>query len=123
MSNTPKTPADAGPDLQRAVRPLYYWHDGPNGDCFRVETDEAESDAPCPHCAPRYDQAALDAAVAAERERRDTEAVLNLLIREKRKTERMREALQHIAQHFSSEWPERCQTNVLTARNALVSEA
>jgi len=58
-----------------------------------------------------------------ERERRDTEAVLNLLIREKRKNERMREALQHIAQHFSSEWPERCQTNVLTARNALVSEA
>ena len=58
-----------------------------------------------------------------ERERRDTEAVLNLLIREKRKTERMREALQHIAQHFSSEWPERCQTNVLTARNALVSDA
>ena len=58
-----------------------------------------------------------------ERERRDTEAVLNLLIREKRKTERMREALQHIAEHFSSEWPERCQNNVLTARNALVSDA
>lgn len=55
-----------------------------------------------------------------ERERRDTEAVLNLLIREKRKNERMRKALQQIARHFSSEWPERCQTNVLVARNALV---
>lgn len=58
-----------------------------------------------------------------ERERRDTEAVLNLLIREKRKTERMREALQQIAQHFSSEWPERCQTNVLAARVALEVDA
>lgn len=54
-----------------------------------------------------------------ERERRDTEAVLNLLIREKRKTERMRETLQQIAQHFSSEWPERCQSSVLAARAVL----
>ena len=58
-----------------------------------------------------------------ERERRDTEAVLNLLIREKRKTERMRKALQQIAQHFNSEWPERCQTNVLAARLALEVDA
>lgn len=58
-----------------------------------------------------------------ERERRDTEAVLALLIREKRKTERMRKALQRIAQHFSSEWPERCQTSVRVARKALGAEA
>lgn len=45
-----------------------------------------------------------------ERERRDTEALLNMLIREKRKTKRMLDALRNIAQHFSSEWPERCQT-------------
>lgn len=50
------------------------------------------------------------------RERRDTETVLMMLIREKRKTERMREALSQIARHFSSDWPERCQTNVLLAR-------
>lgn len=37
--------------------------------------------------------------------------------------ERMREALQHIAQHCSGEWPERCQTNVRTARNALAFDA
>ncbi len=54
-----------------------------------------------------------------ERERRDTETVLNLLIREKRKTQRMRETLQQIAQHFSSEWPERCQSSVLAARAVL----
>lgn len=54
-----------------------------------------------------------------ERERRDTESVLNLLIREKRKSERMREVLNQIAQHFSSDWPEVCQTNVLAARAAL----
>ena len=41
-----------------------------------------------------------------ERERRDTEAVLNLLIREKRKNERMREALQHIAQHGAARRPQ-----------------
>ena len=51
-----------------------------------------------------------------ERERRDTEAVLNLLIREAQ-NERMREALQlyHRAA-LSSEWPERCRSNML-ARN------
>jgi hypothetical protein len=55
----------------------------------------------------------------ARAERCDTEAVLNLLIREKRKTERMRETLQQIAQHFSTEWPERCQSSVLAARAVL----
>jgi len=33
--------------------------------------------------------------------------------------ERMRLALEAIAQHFSSDWPERCQSNVLAARHAL----
>lgn len=33
--------------------------------------------------------------------------------------ERLRAALNLIAMHFSSEWPERCQSNVLTARHAL----
>jgi hypothetical protein len=33
--------------------------------------------------------------------------------------ERLRAALNFIAQHFSSDWPERCQSNVLTARCAL----
>ena len=31
----------------------------------------------------------------------------------------LRKALEFIATHFSSEWPERCQSNVLTARKAL----
>lgn len=34
-----------------------------------------------------------------------------------------REALEFAAEQLSSEWPERCQTNVLVARNALVYEA
>ena len=33
--------------------------------------------------------------------------------------ERLRSALEVIARHFSSDWPERCQSNVLTARAAL----
>ena len=37
--------------------------------------------------------------------------------------DRMREALEQIAQHFSSDWPERCQTNVLAARHALTGGA
>ena len=32
---------------------------------------------------------------------------------------RMRETLNFIAEHFSSNWPERCQSNVLAARHAL----
>lgn len=36
---------------------------------------------------------------------------------------RMREALERIAQHSSSEWPERCQENVRTARTALAGAA
>jgi hypothetical protein len=33
--------------------------------------------------------------------------------------ERLRETLNFIATHFSSDWPERCQSNVLAARHAL----
>ena len=33
--------------------------------------------------------------------------------------ERMKVALISIAAHFDSSWPERCQSNVLTARRAL----
>jgi len=33
--------------------------------------------------------------------------------------ELLRSALEVIARHFSSDWPERCQSNVLTARAAL----
>ena len=33
--------------------------------------------------------------------------------------ERLRSALEAIARHFNSDWPERCQSNVLTARAAL----
>lgn len=32
---------------------------------------------------------------------------------------RLRETLDFIAQHFSSDWPERCQSHVLAARHAL----
>lgn len=32
---------------------------------------------------------------------------------------RLRETLNFIATHFSSDWPERCQSNVLAARHAL----
>ena len=32
---------------------------------------------------------------------------------------RLRETLNFIAAHFSSDWPERCQSNVLAARHAL----
>lgn len=37
--------------------------------------------------------------------------------------DRMREALEQIAQHSSSEWPERCQANVRAARYALAGAA
>ncbi len=33
--------------------------------------------------------------------------------------QRLTEALNFIAAHFSTEWPERCQANVLTARKVL----
>lgn len=33
--------------------------------------------------------------------------------------QRLREALNFIATHFSADWPERCQSNVLTARKVL----
>ncbi len=33
--------------------------------------------------------------------------------------QRLREALNFIATHFSTDWPERCQSNVLTARKVL----
>jgi len=62
-----KTDQPAGVAVDRGVRPLYYWHEGPNGDCFRVELDEADGHCDC--CTAVYDRAALDAAVAAERER------------------------------------------------------
>lgn len=34
---------------------------------------------------------------------------------------RLRETLNFIAAHFDSDWPERCQSNVLAARHALTS--
>lgn len=34
---------------------------------------------------------------------------------------RMRETLEFIAQHFSSDWPERCQSHVLAARHCLTA--
>jgi urease accessory protein UreH len=37
--------------------------------------------------------------------------------------ERLRAALEQIAQHFNSEWPERCQANVQAARRALAVPA
>ena len=37
----------------------------------------------------------------------------------RRECRRLRETLGFIAQHFSSDWPERCQSNVLAARHAL----
>ena len=53
--------------LDGAVRPLYYVHEGPNGDTFTVTPEEYKE--VCEHCRPMYGQAELDATVAAERER------------------------------------------------------
>ena len=52
-----------------------------------------------------------------ERERRDTEAVLTLLVREKQKTERLAAALNLIAERTGSEDP--CRALVQIARDAL----
>ena len=42
-----------------------------------------------------------------------------MLRRQATELARLRETLDFIATHFSSDWPERCQSNVLAARHAL----
>ena len=98
--------------VERPVRPRAWAKPTAGGDYLRSEpamADTPEAEDGLTRCGwePLYDKASLDAAVAAEREQ---------LAKER---SRLRETLEFIAQHFSSDWPERCQSNVLSARHVL----
>lgn len=102
MSTTDDTSAAAaaGP-VERPVRPRVWmdarWPLWDTADSF-VEGDEPDT----VHAwVPLYDDAAV-------RELRQ-------------ECRRLRETLNFIATHFSGDWPERCQSNVLAARYALTS--
>jgi hypothetical protein len=62
---------------------------------------------------PIYRRAALDRALEHSREVLQHNAELVA------RCERMRIALDFIAEHFSTDWPDRCQSNVLAARRVL----
>jgi hypothetical protein len=93
------TQAAGGSPLERWVRPRVWmdarWPQWDTADSF-VEGDEPST----VHAwVPLYDDAALQEL--------------------RHECRRLRETLNFVAAHFSSDWPERCQSHVLAARNVL----
>jgi hypothetical protein len=67
MSMEQKQPAGIGP-VERGVRPCAWWYWSAGG-VRRVYCEDGKPAQKTPGAEPLYDKAALDAAVAAERER------------------------------------------------------